>query len=51
MTKRQEAYSAIPHCIDTTNLSVQQVAEAIVNLWQGERGDRTPPSNDTREDV
>ncbi len=33
LAARAEAYAALPHHLDTTSLSPEQIAEAIVNLW------------------
>ena len=33
---RREAYEAIPHQIDTSALSPDEVAEEVMKLWQGE---------------
>lgn len=34
LAARRDAYAALPHHIDTTHLSPEQVVEAILTLWQ-----------------
>jgi shikimate kinase len=39
LEKRKPAYEAIPHQIDTTRLTIDQVAEVVVDLWRAEHGE------------
>jgi len=39
LAKRRSAYAAIPHQIDTTHVTVEQVADQVVALWRNGRLD------------
>lgn len=34
LTQRREAYAALPHQVDTSELSLEEVVEAVLEIWQ-----------------